>query len=568
MLSELRIRNFALVEDATLSLDTGMSAFTGETGAGKSLLLDAISLLLGSKARSDLVRHGARSAEVEGVFDLSRDLGKREWAQAMGFEVDPNEGSQLIVRRELSSEDVGKNRIWIQGKAATRAQLQKLLGDWVEVSGQHEFLRLHREDFFLKLIDQYAVLEDEVDSFKLVFEEYRSLQTQLEERLREESDRFKRTDYLRFQIEELERAGVGPNSREDEEKLMALRNRLGSVEKIRALCRQALLQLEGSESDENPQAGIYTLFQALSRELRPFTALDPDFERLLQEVEAVLESAQNIGERFSKISQDLDADPEALESAELKLSALKRLKRKYALETESLTELLLSSQSELLALENSHSTVEVLEARQGALDMELKQRATRLHGKRTEAALSLQKTWLKDLETLGMKKARLEIHVEKTAEFKSSGSTKAEAFFSANPGELPKSLAKVASGGELSRLLLSLKSLVAGRSEVGVYLFDEVDAGIGGETAHAVGARLRMISIDNQVLVVTHLAQVAAAAHAQFKIEKRIEKGRTKTFVQKLNSKDRPQELARMLGGSESKAARNLARELLQRRDS
>lgn len=565
MLKELRIRNFALVEDAALQLGGGMSAFTGETGAGKSLLLDAISLLLGSKARSDLVRSGARSAEVEGVFDLSLDLAKREGAARQGFEVDAEEGFRLLVRREISSEDVGKNRIWIQGRSATRAQLQHLLGDWVEVSGQHEFLRLNREDFFLNLIDQYAALKEDREAFADLYRQHREVEAEIQSITLSESQRLARIDYLQFQVEELEKAGVGPHSQDEEEKLVALRARLGSVEKIRSLCENAQIQFQGLESGDTVQFGILDLVQNLLRDLRPVANLDEEFQKLVSDLEQLLESASLIQERFDRMLCSLDADPEALENAELKLSSLTRLKRKYAMEAAQLSAFLEECREELKRLEAPGTLVQALNEKRTALFKNLLARAQKLHAARLEAAARLEKIWLKDLEKLGMKKARLKINVTELEELRPSGRDRVETYFSANPGESPKPLGKVASGGELSRLLLSLKSLVAGRAEVGVYLFDEVDAGIGGETAHAVGARLRLISKNNQVLVVTHLAQVAVAAHEQFRIEKRVEKNRTLTLVEKLSVKERPQEIARMLGGTESRAAQQLAKELLGR---
>ncbi len=565
MLTELRIRNFALVEDGALQFKDGMTAFTGETGAGKSLLLDAITLLLGAKARSDLVRSGAKSAEVEGVFDLSHDALKRKLASDLGFEVDVDEGSCLLIRREISSEEVGKNRIWIQGRSATRAQLQSLLGDWVEVSGQHEFLRLNREDFVLGLVDQYGGLKNDAKQFAGLYASFVESAKQLESIQMDESTRHSKIDYLRFQVEELERAGIGPESAQEEEKLIALRSRLGSLEKIRGACEFARHQLEGLEDTDTAQQGILNLVQNLSRELRPFATLDAEFVRLLESVDQLQSSALELSGLVNDMSTSLEADPEALENAESRLSLLNRIKRKYALDLQGLLALLETSRTELAQLSSPEKRLEEMRTKHEKLKSELNTQAQKLHTHRSHAASAIQNAWQKDLAVLGMKHAKLKLDVKTCEELRPTGLTKIEALFSANPGEGLKPLAKVASGGELSRILLALKHIIAGRSEIGVYLFDEVDAGIGGETAHAVGARLRAISNDNQVLVVTHLAQVAASAHEQFRIEKRIEKGRMRTFVEHLSVKDRSGEIARMLGGTESKAAQSLAKELLKK---
>lgn len=565
MLSELRIRNFALVEDASLCLSEGMTAFTGETGAGKSLLLDAITLLLGAKARADLVRTGSRSAEVEGVFDLSKDAHKRALAESLGVPLDEEEGYRLLVRREISSEDMSKNRVWIQGRASTRGQLQELLGGWVEVSGQHEFLKLNREDFILSVLDQFAGLREEARDFAALHLEWRQLEAELESVLRAESGRQTKLDFLRFQIDELERAGVSFDTSQEEERLVNLRTRLGSVEKIRQACSHAQSIFEPSfDGDSVAAAGILSQIQSLGRELRPFASLDGEFCRLLERVDQFQVSAFEIKDQVESILTSLEADPEALEKAESTLSLLNRLKRKHGTDTPGLVALLESSRDEWDKLSSPQSDPVTLQNNVAQKREVVDRKARALHKKRVEAAKLLQKSWQKDLAALGMKQAQLRIELTLTDEPRPSGQSQAQALFSANPGETLRPVAKVASGGELSRLLLSLKNIVSGRAEVGVYLFDEVDTGMGGETAHAVGARLRSIARDNQVLVVTHLAQVAASAHEQFRIDKRFEKERMRTYIENLKRADRTLEIARMLGMSNSRSAQSLARELLE----
>lgn len=565
MLSELRIRNFALVEDATLNFEEGMTAFTGETGAGKSLLLDAITLLLGAKARSDLVRSGSKIAEVEGVFDLSKDPAKRKLAQQAGVALEEDEGYRLLVRREISAEDMGRNRVWIQGRASTRGQLQELLGDWVEVSGQHEFLKLNREEFVLATLDQFAGLRAEVATYGEHYTQYQDTLAHYENFARAESTRQSKLDFLRFQIDELERAGITHESSQEEERLVMLRARLGSVEKISQACATSQALLETSFDGEGPaQLGIVTQVQTLSRELRPFAALDEEFGRLLESVDRLQDSALEVKELVDEIFTSLEADPEALENAESRLSLLNRLKRKYNTDTAGLSLLLESSRDEWEKLNGGQSDPEELKKILEKKAEQVRRKARTLHEKRVEAAKLLQKAWQKDLAALGMKQAQLRIELDIAETLRPSGVTLAHALFSANPGETLRPLGKVASGGELSRLLLSLKNIVSGRAEVGVYLFDEVDAGIGGETAHAVGARLRSIAQDNQVLVVTHLAQVAASGHQQFRIEKRFEKDRVRTYIDVLSRKERTLEIARMLGMSNSRSAQSLAHELLE----
>jgi DNA repair protein RecN (Recombination protein N) len=562
MLVDLRVKNFAIVEDGTLHFDKGMIAFTGETGAGKSLLFDAITLLLGAKAKSDLVRTGATNAEVEGVFDLSSAPEQLQRLEQLGFEVDPADGALLMVRREFSSSDISKNRIWIQGHSATRKQLQEVLGDLVEISGQHEFLKLGREEVLLSLVDQYGGLKSDVADFGELYAQYDSLRKELHSLEQNEGHKEARRDFLKFQIEELEKAGIRPGLAENEKEWSALRTRLGSVEKIRVALEKSLLALDGEEGGDS-LSGALSALALLNRELRALEAFGDDL-KTYSELAADLQSrAEDLSYHLRSCLERLDADPAALDEAETRLSHLQRLKRKYNVDTEGLIAMLDSLRLEFSRLDNSEENLERLRKNFKEIQKRMRARALDLHIRRVKAAEELQKLWQRDIRLLGMPQASLKLEVTELAEAHSRGLTKVQALFSANAGERLQPVAKVASGGELSRIMLALKNIVAGRSEVGVYLFDEVDAGIGGETAHRVAERLKAIAKNNQVLVVTHLASIAAAADAQFLIAKETVKGRTRTHIVPLSEKDRATEIARMLGESSSKAALQLAKEML-----
>ena len=562
MLIELRVKNFAIVEDGVLNLGEGMTAFTGETGAGKSLLLDAVTLLLGAKARSDLVRSGSKSAEVEGVFDLSRDASKIALASQLGFEIEADEGSLLVVRREISSSDTAKNRVWIQGKSATRQQLQDLLRDWVEVSGQHEFLRLSKDDYNLSLIDQFGSLKGDVSDYQKVFEELRLAEGELEAQTMSEQERLARTEYLRFQVEELEKAGIHDDAAGEEEGLVQLRVRLGSLEKIRAALATARARLDGGESDD---LGVVSGLSQAGREIRSLANIGDEFRTLGDEFEKAQTQISELSYSINKLLGALDADPDALENAESRISNWNRLKRKYAADTAGLAQLLKSAKAEFARLEGGESHLATLRTKIEKLRKSAFSRAEKLSDRRKKSASELQKLWKRELGFLGMKSAEIIVGLETSDDLSTSGMDRAQVLFSGNPGESPKPLGKVASGGELSRIMLSVKHLIAGRSEIGVYLFDEVDAGIGGETAQVVGNRLRKLAGDNQVIVVTHLAQVAASAHTQFHIFKSTDKGRTRTVIEELGDKQRPQEIARMLGGlSITEETRSHAKALIQ----
>lgn len=565
MLVDLRVKNFAIVEDGTLHFSKGMMAITGETGAGKSLLFDAITLLLGAKAKSDLVRTGAPHAEVEGVFDLSSAPDQRQRLEDLGFEVDPTDGALLLVRREFSASDVSKNRIWIQGRSATRKQLQEVLGDLVEISGQHEFLKLGREDVLLSLVDQYGGIKSDVEIFAELFLQLQNIKNELASVEENAGNKEARRDFLKFQIEELEKAGIRPGLAENEKEWNALRTRLGSVEKIRLGLEKSLIALNGEEGAGDSYAGALSALSQVARELRAFESFGDDFKGFIELAHDLQSRAEDLSFQLNACLERLDADPQALDEAESRLSHLQRLKRKYNVETEVLIEMLNNFKLEHSRLDNSEENLGRLRKQFEETHRHVRAKALEIHVLRTKASEEMQKLWQKDIRLLGMPQASLKIELSESKEINSRGLSHVQALFSANAGERLLPLGKVASGGELSRIMLALKNLVASRSEVGVYLFDEVDAGIGGETAQRVAERLKTIADDNQVLVVTHLASIAAFADSQFLIAKETVKGRTRTHIRTLLEKERPQEIARMLGESSSKAALALAKEMLSK---
>lgn len=563
MLVDLRVKNFAIVEDGSFSFTQSLSVFSGETGAGKSLLLDAITLLLGVRGGAEMVRSGSDAAEVEGVFDLSRFPEQLSRLETLGFPVE-DDAALLVVRRQLSAKDKSKNRIWIQGKSATRSQLQEVLGDLVEISGQHEFLRLGREDYLLNVIDQFVGNSKTLDLYCESYDRYRDIESAVVELRKVSVDREDRLGFLKFQIEEFEKAGVSAQLLLQENDLLAQRNRLGNIEKIQKGAEVAHSSLAGS--DEPGVAGVCELLAKTLQEIRNFRDCGKDFADLLERTENLSLLAHDLKSDFARYMDSLELNPEALEAAESRISALNRLKRKHSKTSDELLSLLQVWNEEVDRLQNFDLDLENLEKKLCEQRADLSAQADALHQLRKLHAEKLAKVWQKDLAQLGMKDARLQLQVEKLEEFRSSGVTRILALFSANLGEDPKPLTKIASGGELSRIMLSLKSIVSGRPEVGVYLFDEVDAGIGGATAHLVAERLKALSSEHQVLVVTHLGSIAAAASSHWSVQKISKSGKTKTVVSPLQGQERISEIARMLGGdSDSPEARRLAEKLIQK---
>lgn len=564
LLVDLKVKNFAIVEDGHIEFEKGMVAFTGETGAGKSLMLDAITLLLGAKARRDLVRAGAEMAEVEGVFDLSDAPEHRERVRSLGFDIEGEDGHMLLVRREFSSAHINRNRIWIQGNSATRKQLQAVLGDMVEISGQHEFLRLGKDEFLLDLVDNYGGLRSEVRDFAALYAQYAEMKSEVESLIQESRERETRLDFVNFQIEEMQKAGIGPGLEEAEQEWLTTTRKLGNVEKLSNTLGELQALFSGVDNDSHSSGGILGSLvraQQLLSELRDF---GEQFTNLDEQVEQISTIAGEVDREFGQIFNSLESDPAELDAAEARLSQLKRLKRKFSLETDGLIAHFEQLEAERTRLENSEENLSQRQQSLIQLEKRLKESADALHERRSLAAKEMEKLWVKDIRLLGMPQAELKLKLNVSDSVQRSGCSQLSALFNANKGEKLQPLGKIASGGELSRIMLALKNIVASRSEVSVYLFDEVDAGIGGETALKVAERLKQIAQDNQVLVVTHLASIASKADVQLFIEKQTHKGRTRTLIRKLSAKERVDEIARMLGQSSSGVAKKLAREMLK----
>jgi DNA repair protein RecN (Recombination protein N) len=560
MLAQLRVKNFALVEDVTIDLKKGFTVFTGETGAGKSLLLDAITLLLGAKAHSSMVRTGAKSAEVEGVFFFSTDPKRKEKLKLQGFEFDEDDGGQLLVRREISSVENSRNRIWIQGKVATRSQLQTCLGDWVEISGQHEFLKLNQDGYILKVVDQYGQLKETVKEYQKYYFQNLELTEQIEHLLFEEKNKASRLDYLEFLLDEFKKAGVDSDFLTIEPTLEATREKLLNSDKIQKFVSQAQEIFCSEGTSESIESLIKKFQKALtSTPLRLETS-----QRLRELGESLNTQIFEVSQMLNELDKEYLVSDESFESVEDQISKISRLKRKHLTDSAGLVQILKSANDEILFLKESESRLEELTAQRQVIVSQMELLSKKLTENRTKICQKLSSKWQESVRELGLEKAQISLVLQKNETFGPFGVDSVQAFFSANPGQGPHLMSKIASGGELSRLMLGLKSLVANRSEIGVFLFDEIDTGIGGKAAQKVATKLSELSRDNQVLVVSHLASIAAAATEHFLISKQTQKNKTATVIEEVENEKRLEEIARMLGGTDTRAAKDLASELLR----
>jgi DNA repair protein RecN (Recombination protein N) len=551
MLRELRIKNFAVIETVTVAFQSGLNVLTGETGAGKSILVDALLLIRGARAQTDVIRADAETATVEAVFDVAGRRGVAAALEAAGLGQDDE---HLVIRRELSRN--GRHRAFVNDSPVTIGLLERLGDDLVEVHGQHEHQRLVEPASQLELLDRFAGAEPAAAEVAQLFETYRTGRDEVQRLRGAERDRVQREDLLRFQLSELQAARIRPG---EEEELRAERRRLQHAERLaKGLAETTALLAEDPDAAASRVTRVARLLHDLAR---IDAAFSPPAE-LLDAAGAQLEEALLA---VRALRQRVEAEPGRLETIDDRLDALGRLKRKYGETEEALLGFRDSTARELERLERHEEVLAEEERRLAAARAALEARATALSQARTAAATRLGALVQRELRGLGMDKARFEIDVERRGEEPTArGLDRVEFRFSANPGEEPKPLARIASGGELSRTMLALQAVVAAAERIPTLIFDEVDAGIGGRVAAVVADKLAAAATGRQVLCVTHLPQIAARAAHHLGIVKAVRAGRSRATVQVLTGGDRVEEIARMMAGqAPSETARRHARELL-----
>ncbi|MFQ5715656.1 MAG: DNA repair protein RecN [Nitrospinales bacterium] len=563
MLKELRIANFAIIDRLAVEFQPSLNVLTGETGAGKSILIDALTLALGGRADSDLIRGGQTSASVEALFHVE-DAETLERVRGLGIEV---EDGQLIVRRTLSLD--GKNRALLNGCNVTVGVLGKIGDRLVDIHGQHDHQTLLHPECHLDLLDAYGKLVEERRALAQEFAGYRQSREELEALLSNERDRLQREDLLNFQIHEIDQADL---SEEEEERLKSEKNKLANAETIHQSLQRALALLAESEGAVAERMG------QVDKELKQLAELDPDLERHATQAQTIYYEVEDLVENLRACERDAEFPPGRLEEVDDRLAEIHELKRKYGNGIPTILEYREKISSELLALSSNQERVEALKAGLEQRKRKLVRMAVALAEKREKAAQGFQKDVEKELRELNMKKARIGVRFNyeadadgfvpfrgKTVKLNSLGLGGMEFVFSPNPGEEPRPLAKIASGGELSRVMLALKTILNEQDNIPVLVFDEVDSGVGGQVAEKVGARLKKIAARKQVLCLTHLPQIAGMAETHFVIRKDVSGKRTRTQIQKLDFEGRVEEIARMSGGETiTEATRRHALEMIK----
>lgn len=556
MLTTLRIKNLALVPELTLELAPGYNAITGETGAGKSVIIGALQLVLGERADRSLIRSGADSCTVEAVFTVKELPGVDRFLEEKGFE--PCDENQLILKRTFTAG--GTNRQFINGSLATLAVLGEL-GQWlVDMHGPHDHQSLLDPAKQLEILDAYGELAKARGDFAELCVRRAALLQQKSELIIDERTYAQQLDLLRFQVKEIASAKLVSG---EEAQLQVEYTRASNAARLIELTQAVLAGLGEDESSILTQAGV------LGRSLHELARLDPGAQAISDLHSQMVESARELQRELSRYTDAIEVDPAQLRELEQRVDVLQGLKRKYGANVEEVIHFGNEARQKLQILESRDAELERINAETRRVEAELWKSGAALSSARRKVIPKLSKAVVRELADLGFKQSSLTVEIQTLSQddaFKGAispaGFDRVEFLFAPNPGEPARPLRSIASSGELARVMLALKTVLAAQDSIPVLIFDEVDANVGGETAAAVGDKMRTIGSQRQVLCITHLAQVAAAAATHYVVTKETKAGRTISIIEPLEGGTRVDELTRMLGGGE--AARKHADSLLR----
>ncbi len=550
MLKTLYIENIAVIEKTSIDFSGGLNVLTGETGAGKSIIIDAINAIMGQRTSRDIIRTGEKSAFVSALFE---DVNPTVQAtlSVLGFEA---EDGTLLLQRSLSLS--GKSSCKINGRPATVSMLRELGKNLINIHGQHESYELFSPETHLGYIDSYGGCQALITAYREKYHVYKILQKKLNEADTDESERLREIDLLQFQSQELFDADVQTG---EEERLEAERTSLMNFEKIFSLLNKAKMMLDGEDANGGAEA-----VDVAASAMQSAAAYSAAYEELANDLTDIYYNLRDCAESIGDAIDELESDPQRLEEIEERLDLLGRLTRKYNCTADELPALAETMQKRLEELLNYDKNRDDLARDCAAAKQEALVLASQLSAKRREAAKTFAQHVKNEMRFLNMPNVELIPQFEDIP-LCADGTDKAELLISANPGETPRPVAKIASGGELSRMMLAIKTVLAATEDVDTLIFDEVDTGISGSAAEKVGLKLREVSHDSQVLCVTHQAQIAALAEHHYLLEKRVEQGRTFTVVNPLDRAARIRELARIIGGVNiTEAALSHAEDMLQ----
>ncbi len=559
MLVELHIRNFAIIEELTLRFGEGLNVLTGETGAGKSIIIDAVSLLLGGRASTDVIRAGAELAEVEGHFHLgTRAAVINPLLEAEGLE---GEGDLLILAREIRRN--GRHICRVNGRAVALSVLNEIGQRLIDIHGQGEHLSLLRVREHLELLDRYAGLEAERAEMARLVHTLRQVRAELADLRRDERELARRIDLLTYQVQEIAAARLEPG---EDEALEAERRRLANAEQLMHLATQVTQALENGSEEQ--MSAVDLLGQAMQM-LARLARIDPDVEPMRQQIEDLSYQLSDVARELRRYRDRVEFNPARLAEVEERLELIHNLKRKYGDSIEEILAFGERAQAELDGITHAEERIAELEAEERQLLQAIGELGQRLSAARREAGARLAQAVERELDDLRMEHARFSVDLQwqddpegayvgdRRVAFDATGLDRVEFLISANPGEPLRPLARVASGGETARLMLALKAVLSRADETPTLIFDEIDVGIGGRVGAVVGHKLWGLTAPDaqgrrahQVLCVTHLPQLAAYGDVHYHVSKAVKGERTLTYVRRLEGDERVNELAAMLGAS------------------
>ncbi|MGO8987809.1 MAG: DNA repair protein RecN [bacterium] len=538
MLLELRIKNFAIIDELSLSFSKGFNILSGETGAGKSIILNAVHLLLGDKATEEWIRSSEEEANVEALFDISGNLEVKQKIKEKAPQVQgAGEEDSLLIRRVISRS--GRGKVFINGNMATLGALSEVGEELLSIYGQHEHQSLQRVETHIDILDEFGGLLGLREEFQKQYEAFVSLSEEVEKIRSEKETRAKERELMAFQSKEIEASGIQVG---EEESLKEDRTILTHAKKLMDFAvatEETLYSAEGSTIEK---------IQKILSQGGDMAAIDPSLSHLLKALDSALIQIEEIALAFRDYSRRVEINPARIDEVENRLEEIDRLKRKYGSTVEAILAFKQRADGALKSFTSDEEKLSQLESRLEPLRKIVDNLGKKLSGERRRVASELKRSVEKELNSLGMKKTVFEIRIDPLP-LSLKGADRVEFLISPNVGEEVKPLAKIASGGELSRIMLAMKRILAKIGGRQVLVFDEVDAGIGGAMAEVVGRKLRELSQHHQVICVTHLPQIACFADQHHSVRKEVKSGRTITLVDRLDKELIVDEIARMLGG-------------------
>ena len=570
MLLEMHIKNFAIIDQAYIEFDRGLNVLTGETGAGKTLIISAMNMLLGDRADTSVIRSGRNRASIEGLFSVHKDVKNTELRHLLADSSD-----EIVIGREILEE--GKSKCYLNGKIASVGQLSSIGEALVDLHGQHEHQSLLKAANHLDSLDAFGGPEllRLKTAYRKTYELLKVKKKSLDDLARSEQESARRQDSLKFQIDEIDQANLRTG---EEEELKEIREVLMNSEKLTKAAGDCLSLLHGSDDD---RMNALDLLRGAISALLDAKGIDQRLDRICDANESLIYTIEDFAREIQNYSEQVEFDPQFLDETEARLSLLSLLKKKYGSTVEEILDYKSKAQAELDCLEDSTEQLARLEAEISQAEKDLTEVAGLLSLKRKETAAGLEKEVQKHLAELNMPRIKFKVVTSeqpdefglriggKSVKAYPNGVDRVEFFISPNPGEPLKPLSKIASGGELSRMMLASKIALAHVDNIFTMIFDEIDVGIGGQTAFFVGQKLAQLTRNHQVICITHLPQIASFADRHFHVFKEEEGKRTLASVRRLDKENRLTEIARMLGGEDiTDTSKNHARETIQKAES